>query len=49
MSFEIKHVMSVHEGKKFPCSQCEYEATKKGHLQRYIKSVHEVDYDIDYD
>ena len=36
-----KDIKSVHEGKRFPCSQCEYKATQKGNLQKHIKSVHE--------
>ena len=31
----------MHEGQRFPCPQCEYKATFKGHLQTHIKSVHE--------
>ena len=35
------HVISVHEGKKFLCPQCEFKATQKGYIQQHIKSVHE--------
>ena len=32
---------SVHEGEKFPCSQCAFKATQKSNLQTHLKSVHE--------
>ena len=25
----------------YPCNQCEYKATKQGHLKTHIESVHE--------
>ena len=38
----IQHcVKSKSEGIKFPCSQCDYKATKKSHLVRHTKSKHE--------
>merc|ERR1711884_758069 len=41
-TFDLQtHIKSVHEGQKFQCPQCEYKATRKGHLQTHIKSVHE--------
>ena len=39
-----KDITSVHEGKRFPCSQCEYKATEKCKLQKHMKSVHEDNY-----
>ena len=35
---------SVHEGLKFPCPHCEYQATQKGNLQTHIKSSHGSEY-----
>ena len=26
---------------KFPCDQCDYKATEKGHLRSHMKSIHE--------
>ena len=36
-----RHKQSVHEGVKYPCNKCEYQATTKGALQRHQKSEHE--------
>ena len=33
--------MSVHENIKYLCNQCEYKATRKGHLKTHEMSVHE--------
>ena len=35
------HIDSVYEQIKYPCNQCEYKATEKGHLQTHIESVNE--------
>ena len=35
------HNRSKHEGIKYPCSHCDYEATTKGNLQVHIQSIHE--------
>ena len=35
------HKMSVHEGIKYQCSQCENKFTQKGDLKRHKMSVHE--------
>ena len=32
---------AVHEGIKYPCKQCSYEATQKGDLKKHQKAVHE--------
>ena len=34
------HTKSIHEGLRYPCGQCEYEATQKGSLKIHIKSMH---------
>ena len=36
-----KHIQSKHEGIKYPCNQCDYQATKQGSLQTHIQSKHE--------
>ena len=33
--------MSVKEGVKYPCDQCDYKATLPHHLQQHIKSIHD--------
>ena len=35
-----RHIKSVHDGEKFPCTQCDYKATYKGHIQTHMKSLH---------
>ena len=35
------HRRSVHEGMKYPCGQCEYQATSKCNIEKHRKSVHE--------
>ena len=32
---------AIHDGKRFPCTFCEYQASQKGHLKEHIKSKHE--------
>ena len=39
----IKHNESVHQGIRFPCSQCEYRATRKEHLTRHMKLNHKIE------
>ena len=36
-----EHKKSVHEGRKFSCGTCDYQATQKGHLTAHQQSVHE--------
>ena len=36
----ICHILSVHEGAIYECSQCYYETTWKDNLTRYVKSTH---------
>ena len=31
---------SEHEGVKYPCNQCDYQATTEGHLQSHILVKH---------
>ena len=33
--------MSVHEGVKYSCKQCDYKASQSGHLTTHKMSVHE--------
>ena len=37
----LRHVRYKHEGVKYPCKQCAYEATKQSSLKRHIKFKHE--------
>ena len=37
----MQHRRAVHEGIKYPCGQCEYQATSKRNLDQHKKSVHE--------
>ena len=32
---------SIHEGVKYACNQCDYQATQQSHLKNHIKSQHE--------
>ena len=32
-----KHVLSVHQGVRYPCDQCDYQATEKRHLKRHVQ------------
>ena len=36
----VTHYRSKHEGVKYPCNQCDYQATTQGNLQRHIQSQH---------
>ena len=36
-----RHIQSQHEGIKYPCDQCDYQATEKNGLQKHNKSKHE--------
>ena len=35
------HREAVHEGMKYPCGQCQYQATIKGSLDWHKREVHE--------
>ena len=37
----LRHVRTVHEGVKYPCDKCSYQATQSGDLHQHIKSVHD--------
>ena len=32
---------AIHEGKKYPCRECDYQATSKGHLVRHQQELHD--------
>ena len=36
-----KHVKSIHNGVKFSCEYCDYNAIEKGSIRKYIKSIHD--------
>ena len=36
-----RHIQSLHEGVKYACNQCGYQATKQGNLTTHIQSKHE--------
>ena len=36
----LKHYRSVHEGIKYPCNQCDYQATQQSSLQTHIAAKH---------
>jgi hypothetical protein len=35
------HNQAKHEGNRFHCNSCEYQATKKGSLTKHYESIHE--------
>ena len=35
------HKLGVHEGTKFPCVKCDYEAARKSCLRKHVKRMHE--------
>ena len=37
----LAHIRAAHEGVKYPCVQCLYQATTKGSLNLHRRSVHE--------
>ena len=37
----LNHVRNKHEGVRYPCSQCDYKATKQFNLKIHTESVHE--------
>ena len=37
----LKHIKAVHEGVKYPCTQCKYNASRKSNLLQHIQSIHE--------
>ena len=40
-NYKEKHMESVHEGKKYPCDTCKYQASDKDSLKNHKKSIHE--------
>ena len=39
----------MHKGVKFPCNQCDYQATNQSNLKVHVKSIHEgVKYACEY-
>ena len=34
------HMQSIHDKIKYPCTECEYQATQKSHLTRHKNNVH---------
>ena len=36
-----RHFQSVHEGVKYACNLCDYQATRQSSVTRHIESVHE--------
>ena len=35
------HYKSIHQGVKYPCSQCDYQANQLGNLKKHIIKVHD--------
>ena len=38
----VTHFRSNHLGIKYPCNQCDYQATQQGSLQRHIQRKHQL-------
>ena len=36
-----QHILSIHEGIKYPCPHCEYKATQPSGLTRHVKKQHQ--------
>ena len=36
----MQHVREIHEGKKFPCNMCSYQATRSSNLTKHKITVH---------
>ena len=37
----FKHIKSKHDGVKYACDKCDYQATQQGNLRTHMKSKHE--------
>ena len=37
----MKHYRSKHEGARYPCQQCDYQATLKPNLKTHVDMIHE--------
>ena len=35
------HIQAKHEGVKYACNQCDYQATQQAHLTTHIQAKHE--------
>jgi KRAB domain-containing zinc finger protein len=35
-----QHIKSQHEGKRYPCEECDYKATNKCYLKEHILTKH---------
>ena len=42
LEFTTDHDVSEHEGIKYPCNQCDYQATERGNLQKHIHRKHQL-------
>ena len=36
-----RHNKSIHEGVKYPCTECSYKTSHKSNLQQHVAAVHE--------
>ena len=36
----LRNYRSKHEGIKYPCNQCDYQATQQGDLKKHIQRKH---------
>lgn len=39
----MQHVREIHEGKKFPCNMCSYQATRSSNLTQHKLRVHKLE------
>ena len=39
----LQHVREIHEGKKFPCNMCPYQATRSSNLTQHKLRVHKLE------
>ena len=37
----MNHIQSIHEGIKYVCNQCDYQATTQSNLTQHIEHKHE--------
>ena len=38
--YSMTHIESIHKGVRYPCSQCEYEATNTYYDMTHAESMH---------
>ena len=36
-----RHIEAVHEGFKYPCSQCDFKSSGKANLKKHMQLVHQ--------